>query len=107
MSRSKKITELDTLASAAQGDLFIIERVEANTSTTSAITVEDLFSNISTDVVVGANNFLAATTLSVSKNNTPTVSTGTFRPRQFWFDNDYMYVAVNGTTLKRISLQAF
>lgn len=107
MSRSKKIEDLDRFSSVSQGDLFIVEKVDGDNTTTGAATANVIFGLISTDVNVASNNKLEATNLVVTKNTTPTSSAGTFQSRQIWFDNDYLYVTINGTTIKRVPLQAF
>lgn len=101
--RSKMIPELTQFSEAVQGDLFIIEKA----SGTGSVSVEGLFGNLTVDVTVGGNNELTATNLIVLKNTTPTSSTGAFTPKQMWFDNDYLYVAINSTTARRVPLQAF
>lgn len=101
--RSKMIPDLTRFDEVVQGDLFIVEKAGG----TGAIAAEDLFGSINVDVEVGGNNDLTVTNLNVLKNDTPTSSTGEFTPRQMWFDNAYLYVAINSTTVRRVSLQAF
>lgn len=101
--RSKTITDLTSFDNAVQGDLFILEKAGG----TGAITVEDLFGSVSVDVTVGGNNDLTATNLNILKNNSPPSSNGEFTARQMWFDDAYIYVAINSTTVRRVPLQAF
>jgi len=101
--RSKMIPDMTRFDEAVQGDLFILEKA----SGTGAIAAEDLFGSITVDVTVGGNNDLTATNLNILKSSTPTSSSGSFTGRQIWFDNDYLYVAINSTTCRRVSLQAF
>lgn len=100
--RSKKITDLDVLTQGKQGDLFILERVEEDGSRTGAISVEDLFGDISTDVKIRANNNLV-----IGRSTTPTSSTPpTGVPaRSIWFDDDFIYVVTSSGTVKRTALQ--
>ncbi len=101
--RSKMIPDITTANTVVQGDLFIVEKA-AGTRTVAA---ENLFGSIAVDVLVGGNNKLSATTLAVLKSDTPVSSTGSFTARQMWFDDTYLYIAINSTTLRRVALQAF
>jgi hypothetical protein len=101
--RSKMIPDITTANTVVQGDLFIVEKA-AGTRTVAA---ENLFGSIAVDVQVGSNNKISATNLVVLKNNTPVSSTGVFTARQMWFDDTYLYIAINSTTLRRVALQAF
>lgn len=105
--RSKKIPELPVTEEAVQGDLFIIEKVSGNTSTTSVIAAEDLFGDIQVNTSITGNTYLSTNNLLITKNSTPVGSDGEFTPRQIWFDSNYIYVSVNGTTVKRVALEQF
>lgn len=91
--RSKKITELTALTSAANNDLLIIEDVSANT--TNSITILNL-----TKTVI-------ANTLVITGNNTPANSTITATKGTLFYDTDYLYIAVANNTLKRVALSSF
>lgn len=101
--RSKMITELPTANTVVQGDLFIVEKAAG----TRAVSAQNLFGSISVDATVGSNNKLTATNLCILKNTTPVSSTGVFTAKQMWFDNAYLYIAIDSTTLRRVPLQAF
>jgi hypothetical protein len=108
MSRSKKITEFDQYTDAFQDDLFILEHFTSNTvSDTGAIKVKNLFGNVSCNTNITGNAIFSANNLKVTKNTTPVSSSGSFNTRQIWFDDNYLYVSISPTTVKRVALQTF
>lgn len=127
----RKVTQLDTLASAAPEDyLLIIDspngtpvskkiRISALAGALPNTTIQgtlDVSSNTTisgTKVTVSANatfsgnsvfatNEIVITTSQTPANSTITVTKGTM----FW-DNNYLYVAVSNNVLKRATLASF
>lgn len=87
--RAKKITELTVTASVANSDLFIVERVAANTTNT-------VTANVLSSYVFG-KNFPNST-----KANNATGTAG-----QLSFDTNYIYICVGTNTWKRVTLETF
>lgn len=97
-NEAKKISELPLAVSVKSTDLVVV--AVANTSNSSLYETRrmphnTLFSNVES-VIVNKSTTPA--------NSTPTLLTN----KQFWFDDDYLYVVVaNNTIIKRVALTTF
>jgi hypothetical protein len=87
---SKKITELNEATSVVSTDLLVIVKDPAGAASTQKVRVSTLFANT-----------------IIAKANTPTNSTPTITRGSIFFDDNYLYIATNTNTLKRIALSAF
>lgn len=87
--RAKKVSELTVTASVANGDLFIIGKVAANT--TNTVTGNTLATYVS------SKNFPNST-----KANNATGTAG-----QLSWDASYIYVCVATNTWKRVALETY
>lgn len=102
--KAKKIQELPNLSQAANVDLLIIEDLLAPSgnanSTTKSISVYNLLTNSQINVV--------AATLSTTHVATPANSTAiTINGGEFFFDANFIYVAVSNNVVKRAALSTF
>ena len=110
-----KIPDLPDLGSAVAGDDVLVV-VDTNNDTTKKITVLDLVGNLPSntsvtgDFTVSANTSLnvvkVAGPTSVSSNNT-TTQFGAAGVGTLAWDANYLYVAVDATTIKRVALSLF
>lgn len=87
--RAKKITELTVTASVANGDLFILERVAANTTNT-------VTANVLSNYISGKNF-----------PNSTKASNATGTAGQLSWDSSYIYVCVATNTWKRVALETY
>jgi hypothetical protein len=110
-----KLTELPDLATAvASNDVLVV--VDVNNDTTKKITVLDLVGNLPSNTSVTGNFTVSAnTSLNVVKVTGPTAVSSNNTTTQFGaagigtlaWDANYLYVAVDATTVKRIALSIF
>jgi len=98
-NEAKHITELPEANSLPLDSVFIVETNTSGNSITQQISVENLFSNSSLDLVI---NTLSTTIQNEPANNTPTVIKG-----KMFSDGNYLYIAVDTNLLKRVALESF
>lgn len=105
--RSKAVQDITPVSAYSVGpDLIILQDVSANQTT--VITVANFFGNSQANIVVShANLHIAASNFKNLKYTTPVTSSDTIEKGMFWFDADYMYVAVANNTIKRVGLNTF
>jgi hypothetical protein len=89
----RKVSELPTTNSAASDDRLVILKNPGGSPSTRTISVENLFSNSSANVVL--------------QKQTPANSTITVAEGTLFFDETYLYVAVANNVLKRVELSSF
>lgn len=95
MSRSKKITELNSAPNISSEDLLlVVTNPTSNTAETKKISVANFLGNNSANVVI-------------SNKSTPANSTITIKQGTVLFDNDYLYIATANNVLKRVTLNSF
>lgn len=105
--RSKKISELTALTAVTSEDLLLIVDDPTGTPVTKKVTVSALLSNSSANVTVSNTATLSANNLIIRRNHTPANSTIEVAQGSFFWDSDYLYVAVANNSLKRVSLESF
>jgi len=111
--RAKKITELTTTTSVANSDLFIIERVAANT--TSAITGNNLATYVVGKVAAYSGTFSGNLTFSanvyfsnvVSAAQSTKASNDPGIAGQIAWDANYIYVCTASNNWKRALLESY
>jgi len=131
----KKVSQLTALASSSAEDLVLIIDDPNGTPASKKITIKNFFgaipsntvfnarvrmtSNVtivSSNTVIGANvnitgnALLKANNVILTLRTTPASNNATtagYKNGQVFFTNTYIYVAVNGTTLKRAALSTF
>jgi hypothetical protein len=123
----KKVSQLDSLTTAAAPDLLMIVSNPNGTPTSKKITVKSLFGAVGSNTVFSANvtvrgnraqfasnvnvtKTLTANTVKITFGSTPAsnnATTASMAVGELRFTNTYMYIAVNATTIKRIALSTF
>lgn len=120
----KKVTALKAATSVSGDDLFMVVDDPLGTPASKKLTVGSLFGSVPSaavftqDVTISGGNATvsANTTFSGAGNLILTSVTPTSNHPEFtvppvssgsiWFDDDYIYVAVNSTTIKRAALSS-
>ncbi|MCK5615898.1 hypothetical protein KAR91_79270 [Candidatus Pacearchaeota archaeon] len=92
----KKISELVANTAVAANDVLVI--VKDSGGTNAKITASDFFT---VTIPLQANN-LILTDLSTPANSTQTAVQG-----NFFFDDDFLYIATATNVLKRVALSSF
>ena len=123
----KKVSQLDSLTTAAAPDLLMIVSNPNGTPTSKKITVKNLFGSVGSNTVFSANvtvrgnraqfasnvnitKTLTANTVKITYGSTPASNNATtvgMAVGELRFTNTYMYIAVNATTIKRVPLSVF
>jgi hypothetical protein len=123
----KKVSQLDSLTTAAAPDLLMIVHDPNGTPTSKKITVKNLFGSVGSNTVFSANvtvrgnraqfasnvnvtKTLTANTVKITYGSTPASNNATtvgMAVGELRFTNTYMYIAVNATTIKRVPLSVF
>ena len=78
--------------------------IRGNTTITCSNTVVTSNVNLTTNGLLRVNNFI--TTLRTTPISNNAMVSG-YKPGQAFFTNTHLYIAVNATTLKRVSLSTF
>lgn len=114
----QKVTELTNLTTAASEDVFYIVDDPSGTPVSKKITAKNLFGSVPANTtfthfatfnnkVTAANGVLTlATSTTVGSNNATNVLGAGMQGSIFW-DEDYLYVAVSNTQIKRVALSVF
>lgn len=131
----KKVSQLTSLTTTAAPDLLLIVDDPNGTPVSKNITVKNFFGavpsntvfsarvtmnanttircsntvvtsnlNMTTNGLMKVNNFITTLRSNPASNN---ATTGGFKIGQAFFSNTHLYIAVNATTLKRVSLSTF
>jgi len=131
----KKITALTSLTTSASEDLLLIIDDPNGTAVSKRITVKNFFGAVSSNVVFSGRSRLTGNTTIVSSNTvitcnvnitssgllkvnnaiitvrtTPSTNnavTEGYKVGQIFFSNTHLYIAVNRTSLKRVTLSTF
>ena len=123
----KKVSQLTALTTTAAPDLLMIVDDPNGTPVSKKITIKSLFGSVPSNTVfkdnvtVSGNTVQLASTVNITKtltantvkitfgstpasNNATTVGMAVGELR---FTNTYLYIAVNATTIKRVTLSTF
>tara|TARA_R110000782_G_scaffold59728_4_gene123777 strand:+ start:262 stop:873 length:612 start_codon:yes stop_codon:yes gene_type:complete len=118
----KKVTSLTAVTSVSDDDLFMVVDDPLGTPASKKLTVGALFGSVPSaavftqDVTISGDNATvsANTTFSGAGNliltsvtptsNHPGLTVPPVSSGSIWFDENYIYVAVNSTTIKRAAL---
>ena len=123
----KKVSALPVSTGVTSDDLFMIVNNPSGVPTSQKITVANLFDGIPSatafngTVAARANVAVSGDLFNVSANTTFTgemrvtsstpatsnTATETLGIGKIWFDDNYLYVATNATTIKRVLLSEF
>jgi len=123
----KKVTELSAITNLSGDDLLLVVNDPSGTPTSNKVTVTNLFANVVPNVVHRgtvtnrANTTFVGTTMTVSSNTTfsgnlrvtsdtpesNNASSEGYGVGSIWFDADYLYVATESGTIKRVALEVF
>ena len=123
----KKVTQLASLTTTAAPDLLMIVDDPNGTPVSKKITIKNLFGAVPANTVFSANvtvsgnraqfasnvnvtKTLTANTVKITFGSTPSTNNATtegWSVGQMRFTNNYIYVAVNATTIKRVALSVF
>jgi hypothetical protein len=123
----KKVSQLPSLTTTAAPDLLYIVDDPTGTPVSKKITVKDFFGAIPSNTVIGGARLtvraITTTTANVSVTKTltanvvkitvgaaPTTNNTTTEGwdlGQMRFTNNYIYIAVGPTTIKRVALSVF
>jgi len=91
---AKKITELQTTSSPKKGDYLVIVSNNTGSDVTMKVTLSTLLGNNDANTVIQ--------TYTPSSSTSTTVKKGTI-----FFDANYLYIATDTNTVKRVSLVSF
>lgn len=106
--RTKKTSDLVEYVAPDSNTLFVVTKFESSgAANTVKLSVSNLLTNSTSDIVVSNTNVLSANTLINRNHDTPANSTITVTKGTQFYDDDYFYIAVANNTLKRIALEAF
>lgn len=105
--RAKKISELTALTSTSGDDLLVIVDDPSGNAVTKKTTVTNFFGTVAANVNVSNAYALSANTIILNSFRTPANSTITIQQGNFFFDSNYLYIAVANNALKRIALSSF
>ena len=123
----KKVTQLASLTTTAAPDLLMIVDDPNGTPVSKKITIKNLFGAVPANTVFSANvtvsgnraqfasnvnvtKTLTANTVKITFGSTPSTNNATtegWSVGQMRFTNNYIYIAVNATTIKRVALSVF
>jgi hypothetical protein len=123
----KKVTQLTALTTPTAPDLLLIVDDPNGTPVSKKITLKSLFGAVTSNTVFSANvtvsgnrvqlasnvnvtKTLTANTVKITFGSTPSTNNATtegWSVGQMRFTNNYIYVAVNSTTIKRVALSVF
>jgi hypothetical protein len=123
----KKVSQLDSLTTTAAPDLLMIVDDPTGTPVSKKITIKNLFGAVPANTVFSANvtvsgnrvqlasnvnvtKTLTANTVKITFGAAPSTNNATtegWSVGQMRFTNNYIYVAVNSTTIKRVALSVF
>jgi len=102
---SKNITVKNFFGTVPSNTVFNARvRLKANTTIQCSNTIVTSNLNMTTNGLMKVNNFITTLRSNPASNN---ATTGGFKIGQAFFSNTHLYIAVNATTLKRISLSTF
>ena len=123
----KKVSQLDSLTTTAAPDLLMIVDDPNGTPVSKKITIKNLFGAVPANTVFSANvtvsgnrvqlasnvnvtKTLTANTVKITFGSAPSTNNATtegWSVGQMRFTNNYIYIAVNPTTIKRVALSVF
>ena len=119
----KKVSQLQSLTRASVEDLFLIIDDPNGTPSSKKITVGNLFGGINSNVAIRSSNTVITSNLNMTTSGLMKVNNFIMTSRsapasnnavnegykigQMFFSNTHLYIAVNRTTLKRVSLDTF
>jgi len=123
----KKVSQLDSLTTTAAPDLLMIVDDPTGTPVSKKITIKNLFGAVPANTVFSANvtvsgnrvqlasnvnvtKTLTANTVKITFGSTPSTNNATtegWSLGQMRFTNNYIYIAVGPTTIKRVALSVF
>lgn len=123
----KKVSELTSITNVSGDDLLMVVNDPAGTAGSRKITVSNFLANVSVATVhtnrttFNANTFINGNVSQVSANvvfsgdvrlpdTTPSSNNATTEGvgvGSIFYDSDYLYIAVNSTTIKRVALSIF
>lgn len=123
----KKVSELTSITNVSGDDLLMVVNDPAGTAGSRKITISNFLANVSVATVhtnrttFNGNTFINGAVSQVSANvifsgdvrlptNTPTSNNATTEGvgvGSIFFDDDYLYIAIDSNTIKRVELSTF
>jgi len=123
----KKVSQLTALTTTAAPDLLMIVDDPLGTPVSKKITIKNLFGAVPANTVFSANvtvsgnrvqlasnvnvtKTLTANTVKITFGSAPATNNATtegWSLGQMRFTNNYIYIAVGATTIKRVALDTF
>ena len=112
-----RVSELPLNTSMTGDDLVLVIDSPFSGGTTKRITFNDFMKEVytpvsfSSNVTIGGDLIVSTNTvfsnLHISEDTTPTTSFWPSNKGKIWFDNNYLYIAVDDNTVKRVMLSSF
>lgn len=97
----KKVTQLHRLSNPQGTDLLLIIDMKSDIPVSKNITLDELFREIK-------GNSVSINNIVIKEKYTPTDSLDKgIEEGRIFFDEDYLYIKVNDTEIKRVSLELF
>lgn len=103
----QKTTQMSSLATPAGEDLLMIIDDPSGAPVNKKITLSTLFGKVPSNLVVNGTVTANTNAIIISNSQTPANSTITIAKGSVFYDSDFIYVAVNANSLKRVPLSAF
>lgn len=108
---STPVDELPQVNAVTTDSLLIVVNDPDGVANTVVISTANFLANVASPVkfsnTVNVNNTIKANFLQIANTTTPMSSTPTVEKGTFWFDSNYIYVAVANNVLKRATLSSF
>lgn len=123
----RKLTELTTASSVTAEDVFVMVDDPNGSPVVKKVSAKTMFGSVKANTVFQANvtisgnraliasnttftKVLVANTVVLPINSAPASNNATslgWSVGRLYFSNNYLYIAVNATTIKRVGLSAF
>lgn len=102
-----KVTQMTSLAVPAGEDLLMIVDDPAGSPINKKVSLSTLFGKVHANTVINGTLTANTNTIVISTSLTPANSTATIAKGSVFYDDNYMYLAVQANTIKRVALTAF
>jgi len=114
----RKVSELPTLTTAAGDDILYVVDAGGGTPVSKQISLNDFYATVpanttftgtvtASSTVDVSNGIVTLSTPTTVSSNNATTQLGAGRQGSIFWDEDFLYVAVSNTVIKRVALSVF